>query len=762
ANKDSSADDERSLVDAVPIPHLACSPLVIYQAHLYPDGSIAFLFVSPRSTTLLDLDADQLCQDAAVLIDRVLPGDRPQFFQSVATASQAGQPWRWVGQIMLSSGQSRWIEAIADPIPQADGSVVWHGAFTDISHHKQTELALRQENRELQATVATQAAELEQAIARMQRQMIDRRQAEAALRASSDRHRALLAALPDMIFRYNRQGVHLEFVPSYDWQPVCSPEAFLNKPVSEILPKPVANQILAAIAQALATGRMQLIEYRLDVQGVPHDYEARLVVSGADEVTAIVRDITDRKQAEAKLRANQKFLELVMNSIPQYVFWKDINSVYLGCNRNFAELAGLASPEDIVGKTDYDLPWRKYAQQFIDRDRKVIATNQPIYRVIDPIISAKGQPAWTETNKVPLQDDEGNVIGILGTRDDVTDRIRAEEALKASEAKLRQKNSELEHLLAELHRTQTQMIQAEKMSSLGQLVAGIAHEINNPVNFIYGNLSYADTYTRDLLELLHAYQRHYPQPPLAIQELADAIDLDFLVEDLPKLLNSMRIGAERIQKIVTSLRTFSRMDESEKKSVNIHDGIDSTLLILQNRMKAKAEHPAIEVVKHYGDLPLVECYAGQLNQVFMNILSNAIDALEEAFCLNDSLPAAKNCCQGVPTITITTELLSLPTSNSRSDSSSSENSQPPTQPFIRIQIADNGLGIPEQARQRLFDPFFTTKPVGKGTGLGLSISYQIITEKHGGRLYCTSEPGKGTTFTIEIPLQLAPVAAQTA
>ncbi|HEY9906500.1 MAG TPA: ATP-binding protein, partial [Thermosynechococcaceae cyanobacterium] len=202
----------------------------------------------------------------------------------------------------------------------------------------------------------------------------------------------------------------------------------------------------------------------------------------------------------------------------------------------------------------------------------------------------------------------------------------------------------------------------------------------------------------------------------------EAIDLEFLTEDLPKLLNSMKVGADRIQRIVASLRTFSRMDEAEKKEVNIHEGIDSTLMILQNRIKAKSDRPEILVVKHYGKLPPVECYAGQLNQVFMNLLSNAIDAIEDAH------PAS-------PTLTIQTRITS---SNQ-----------------LQVSIADNGNGIPEKVRSRLFDPFFTTKPVGKGTGMGLSISYQIVTEKHNGALKCVSSPGEGATFVITIPLKLS-------
>ncbi|MBD2208608.1 PAS domain S-box protein [Nostoc linckia FACHB-104] len=288
----------------------------------------------------------------------------------------------------------------------------------------------------------------------------------------------------------------------------------------------------------------------------------------------------------------------------------------------------------------------------------------------------------------------------------------------------------LSETLHKLQQTQAQLIQQEKMSSLGQLVAGIAHEINNPVNFIHGNLTPADEYVQELLELLKLYEKNYPHPVHEIQEFCETVDLEFIANDLLKLLSSMRIGTNRIREIVLSLRNFSRLDEAEMKAVNIHEGLDSTLLILQNRLKAKSEHPiGIEIIKEYGKLPLVECYPGQMNQVFMNIINNAIDALDNYHNQHSHSDTQKNRSQ----IKISTEL----TNNRR----------------VLVRIADNGPGIPQEVQSKLFDPFFTTKPVGKGTGLGLSISYQIVVEKHAGILRCESFLGKGTEFWIEIPLQ---------
>jgi len=315
-----------------------------------------------------------------------------------------------------------------------------------------------------------------------------------------------------------------------------------------------------------------------------------------------------------------------------------------------------------------------------------------------------------------------------------------------NERRLRKEMQRSEQALQALQQTQAQLIQTEKMSSLGQLVAGVAHEINNPINFIYGNLPHAVNYTQDLLHLVDLYDRRYGEADPDIQHFREEIDLEFLIEDLQKMLASMQIGTDRIREIVLSLRNFSRLDEAEMKRVNIHDGIDSTILILQNRLKPKPDHPGIEIVKQYGQLPLVECYAGQLNQVFMNILSNAVDALDKYNTRRspDEIDAEP------PTITITTQLLNGKVNGNTVIRFGDDNTKVP---MVRISIRDNGAGISKEHLSKLFDPFFTTKPIGKGTGLGLSISYQIICEKHKGELRCVSEPGKGADFVIEIPVR---------
>jgi len=301
--------------------------------------------------------------------------------------------------------------------------------------------------------------------------------------------------------------------------------------------------------------------------------------------------------------------------------------------------------------------------------------------------------------------------------------------LEYSQTDLQHRSRELENMLNSLHKMQTQMIQSEKMSALGQMVAGIAHEINNPVSFIHGNLIHIREYTHDLLRLVQLYHRYFPNPPDEIQTERQTIDLEFLEKDAIMVLHSMNIGTERIRDIVLSLRNFSRLDESEFKAVDIHEGIDNTLMILQHRLKATEKRPEIQVIKDYGNLSHIECYAGQINQVFMNILVNAIDALEEL----NTKRTYQEILDHPSRITIRTSIV---------DSH-----------WAEIAIADNGTGIPPSIQKQIFNPFFTTKPIGKGTGMGMAISYQIITEKHGGKLEFFSTPEQGTEFVVKIPVQ---------
>lgn len=309
----------------------------------------------------------------------------------------------------------------------------------------------------------------------------------------------------------------------------------------------------------------------------------------------------------------------------------------------------------------------------------------------------------------------------------MTTQLKLHHLHQTLEQQVEQRTAELQNALQQVQQAQVQLVQSEKMTLLGQLVAGVAHEINNPVNFIHGNLTHVQEYTKDLLSFVQLYQQHSDNTAPELQKAAADLDLEFIQQDLPKTLASMKMGTQRICEIVRSLRNFSRLDEADCKAVDIHKGINSTLLILQHRLKSTLEYPEIQVIREYGQLPLVECYVGSLNQVFMNILANAIDALGElsakrTYQDNQSHPSQ---------ITIRTTAID--------------------NQWVQVAIADNGSGIPKEIQQRIFDPFFTTKPVGKGTGMGMSISHQIVTEKHQGKLTCISTPGQGAEFIIQIP-----------
>lgn len=396
-------------------------------------------------------------------------------------------------------------------------------------------------------------------------------------------------------------------------------------------------------------------------------------------------------------------------------------------------------PATLVGPIDEYLLSQKTLR--ID---EVEQYSEPIHRAFLERINTKSEiliPIRTHADKIgviicghhrevrPWSDSEVVLLEAVGTQL----AIAIDQAERYAES---QETSQfLQQTLKSLKQTQSQMVQNEKMSSLGQLVAGIAHEINNPINFIHGNIIPASEGVQYLLSLIALYQQEYPDPTSPIVEKIEEIDLEFLNQDLPKLLTSLRVGTERIREIIKSLRLFSRLDECEVKPVSIHDGLESTLMILQHRLKATSERAEIKIVKDFAEMPLVDCFAGQLNQVFMNVLVNAIDVLEERDSSQERLRTATEQKQPPSTIYITTALI--------------ENQQ------VEIKIKDSGPGMPESIRQQIFDPFFTTKAIGQGTGLGLAISYQIVTEKHGGQLLCHSSPGQGTEFCVQIPIRQA-------
>ena len=442
-------------------------------------------------------------------------------------------------------------------------------------------------------------------------------------------------------------------------------------------------------------------------------------------------DITERKQAEAACRESEQWLQAILNYSPASIYVKDTEGRYLLLNRKCANLLQV-NPEEALGKTDYELLPYEIANALRENDQKVFTTGRTLE--LEEVVPEDDGLHTHISVKFPLYNSAGVTYALCGISTDITERKQAEEELQQSVIAAQEQATQLELTLRELQQTQARLVQSEKMSSLGQLVAGIAHEINNPVNFIYGNLTYVNEYVHNMLNLVQLYQKYYPHLVPEIQATTEEIDLNFIKQDLPRILLSMKMGTDRIRQIVLSLRNFSRLDEAELKQVDIHQGLDNALLILAHRLKGspfgkKGEHLGIQIIKEYNNLPLVQCYAGLLNQVFMNILTNAIDATDE-YNQERSLDEIKN---NPSIIRIRTEIL--------------DRNQ------VMIRITDEGRGMTEEVKKRVFDPFFTTKPIGSGTGLGMSISYQVVVEKHGGQLHCVSASGRGTEFLISLPIQ---------
>ncbi len=569
----------------------------------------------------------------------------------------------------------------------------------------------------------------------------ERHESEAALRRSEARFRSLVANIPGVVYRW-RCDFSISFISEAIYLLAGYPAADFISPLdggsrtfASIIYAEDLAKVEATIRQGIENKQSYNLEYRLLAadgtvkwvwdKGSPV-FDANGRVSCLD---GAIFDISDRYCAQEALRQKTSELEAVFLALPDLYFRLNADGIILDyLSGNSSDL--YLSPEYFVGKRMSDILPPSAASKLELGMLEVSESRAPVN-----IEYTLALPTGEEIFEARLLPFNSNQLIVIARN--ITKR-------KQAESQLTQKNHQLEQTLQQLGRTQAQLIQAEKMSSLGQLVAGIAHEINNPVSFIYGNIIYASEYAQNLLQLCSLYQEHYPEPVCAIAEFAEKIEVEFMKEDFPHLLNSIQTGADRIREIVLSLRNFSRLEESDIKRVDIHEGIDSALLILQHRLKENGRNRQIEIVKEYGILPPVQCYVGQLNQVFMNILSNAIDALGsvrnrklELASATDgerpnfsSLPLAGD---ALPSIRIRTEVLD----NNR----------------VAIAISDNGPGMAESVKSRIFDPFFTTKPVGKGTGLGLSISYQIVVERHKGGLGCISAPGGGTEFAIEIPIK---------
>lgn len=436
-----------------------------------------------------------------------------------------------------------------------------------------------------------------------------------------------------------------------------------------------------------------------------------------EEVLARVKTHLHLRNLTQEIAQQKDLLEAVFNESADAIFLVNTETGLIAhCNQRAVELFEAKSKDELLHIEGQSLQTQRFSPEELSKiwdeiDRQGFWSRELQY------ITKKGKLFWGNlaAKQIYVAGEKMNLVRVT----DITNR-------KLSEAREREKSQQLKLALGELKRTQSRLIQTEKMSSLGRMVAGIAHEINNPVSFIYGNVAPARRYFQELLKLIELYQQTYPHPAPQIEDLIEEIDLEFLVKDCSKLMDSMQVGADRIRQIILSLRNFSRLDEKQLKAVDIHEGIDNTLMILQHRLHGEGDRPEIQAIKNYGQLPLITCYASQLNQVFMNILSNAIDALEF-----QPSPRA---------ITITTSRI---TKDSRIANSE----------FVAIRIADNGPGMSAAVKQQIFDLFFTTKPIGSGTGLGLAISHEIVVEKHKGNISCISTLGQGTEFIVEIPVK---------
>mgnify|MGYP001795768607 CR=1 FL=1 len=682
-------------------------PGMIYQFCLSSDGNMSVPYVSSGCQQIFELEAQQIQQQPEMMFSMLHPDDKDSIYQTFIKSAHTLQKLELQWRITTSSGVEKWLQGFSQAELQEDNSILWYGCVIDVTHRKKIELELAQINEKFQANIQEKTSKLQ---------------------ASQERFQQLANKVPGMLYEYRLDTVgngSFLYVSSgsnliYELQPeqILQDVELINK---QIHPEDILK-LEKAVSKSAQTLEKWESSWRINtpsgkqkwIQGIAQPI---LLEDGSILWYGCLMDITKRQKIEIELLEKEAQYRYIFEAVSDALIINNLeNGKIVAANTAAYRLYGY-SKEEFIGMHPTKIIHPCHHSIF-ENFIQVLSTGESFHRESISLHKDGSQVYIDVKGSQCIYNGELHGLAIVR---DISQRQLAEE-------KIRQQTKTLQLALNKLKSTQAKLVQSEKMSSLGQMVAGVAHEINNPVNFIHGNLEPASEYVNDLLGLLALYQQHYPQPHPEIQAEIEKIELDFLKEDLIKILKSMQEGTNRIREIVLSLRNFSRLDEADFKKVNIHEGIDSTLMILNNRLKAKPGSPENKIIKEYDTLlPYIECYPGQLNQVFINILVNSIDALEDKIKNNHSFNSQ---------ITINTELIK---SN-----------------YIRISIADNGGGIPTNIQTKLFDPFFTTKEVGKGTGLGLSISYQIIVEKHRGKLYCDSKPGEGTEFVIEIPVfQLA-------
>ncbi|MBV6627934.1 MAG: PAS domain S-box protein [Rivularia sp. (in: Bacteria)] len=700
-------------------------PGMLYQFKLGADSQFSFPYISSGCFDIYELAPEEISADASLFISCVHRDERENFEKSIANSARTLQPWQWEGKIILTSGKTKWIQTASRPQKQEDGSIIWDGVVMDVTPLKQAERALKRAYADLEKRVEERTQQLMQSNRSLQKEIGDRQSAQSELLTSRQRLALLIEQTPlaviewdidfkvqewnkaaEKIFGYTKEeamGSHFEFI------------------VSQSALEQIHHLKTALFSQK---GGTRIVTENITKEGktiICEWYNNPLVAVNSEVigVASLVLDITEREQAQTTLQQQEQFLRNIYQGVEQLIFVVNVldnrEFVYADWNAATEKATGINAqnaiskfPEEVFG----DVQGAKIRQQYIRCLEAGIAISYE-----ENLVFQNPELCWLTTLN-PLRNAEGKIYRIIGTSFDISER-------KQAETQLKQQTQELEAALNELQKAQMQLVENKKMSSLGNLLAGVAQKINHPANFIYGNISNVNNYAYNLLNLVQLYQNYYPQPASEIEKMLKEVDLKLLLQNLPNLLDSMRIEAQRIREIIAYLHTYSRLDEAQIKKIDINERLDSTLMMLENRIKGKLQHPTIQIIRKYGDLPPVECYPSQINQVFINILSNALDAVEESI----ESTQIKN---GNPQIQIRTEVLQLEK--------------------VIISIADNGKGIAQEIQEKLFEPFFTTKSADKATGMGLTISQQIITERHGGSIECISQPGKGSEFIISIPL----------
>ncbi|NES19083.1 MAG: PAS domain S-box protein [Symploca sp. SIO3E6] len=659
----------------------------VYRGVVHPDGKISFLYISEGGRELSGLAPQEIIAEPERYLKTIHPEDRADFEETLRTSVTTLKPSNHEYRIVATSGEVKWVRDSIRYSRLDNGDVIVDGVALDISDRRKSEERLR---------------------------LLDR-----AIAASSNGIIITDPLQPDNPIVYVNPG--FEQITGYSIKEVMGQNCrFLqgNETTQPALEK------FRTTLKAQRECHVTLRNYRKDGTLFWNELSISPVLNTSGQLThyiGVQTDITELQQAKAALLESEaRYRAAAEGSLDAFFILQSlrdatgniIDFTFIDINSRGEQMISL-SKEEIIGKKLCELLPIHHTGGFLPKYIHVVETKEVLeeeFSIVTPEVAIE----WRHHMVVPLAD------GIAITTKNITKRKQAEAALQKLSEQEREKAQQLEKTLKKLQDTQAQLVRQENMASLGHLVAGVAHEINNPISFIYGNIYPASEYIQDLLHVLQLYQQHYPKPVPEITEELSNIELDFIINDFPKLLASMREGANRISEIVLSLKNFSNLEKKERKRADIHQGIDNTLLLLQHRFKHPLGDTEIELIKEYGDLPLIECYPSELNQVFMNIISNGIDALE-----SDS-----RTLQGK--ITISTKTLD------------------PDR--VAIRIANNGQGMTPEIRDRVFDPFFSTKPVGSGTGLGLAVSYQIVVGKHQGILTCLSEPEMGTEFWIELPI----------